>query len=326
MLMKMRIREAVSNYIADAVLILLALGFYRTNEYYTGFLNSEAQLALLYIAAAYLIFALPFYMFFPFKKSHVSKGMILFSALRKAACHNAISREEKVVLLFIAVKFFYIPLMLNFVFSNFHSLQSSAGSFVIQPSLADTISYYLYPLALSALFFIDTVFFMFGYLAEADFLKNSVRSVEMTFLGWAAALLTYPPFNSIFNRFFPWVANDYANFGEFTAFMRIIIIALIVIFVWATLSLGTKCSNLTNRGIVSRGPYKYVRHPAYVSKNAAWWLTIIPVLSIGSIIVMAAWSFLYYLRAVTEERHLSMDPEYVEYRKNVRYRFIPGVV
>lgn len=38
----------------------------------------------------------------------------------------------------------------------------------------------------------------------------------------------------------------------------------------ASLALGFKASNLTNRGIVSHGPYKYVRHPAYICKNLAW--------------------------------------------------------
>jgi protein-S-isoprenylcysteine O-methyltransferase Ste14 len=40
---------------------------------------------------------------------------------------------------------------------------------------------------------------------------------------------------------------------------------------------------------------------------------------------MAFWSFIYFLRAITEERHLSNDPEYVAYAQKVRYRFIPGV-
>ena len=107
--------------------------------------------------------------------------------------------------------------------------------------------------------------------------------------------------------------------------LRVAIIALIAIFVWATIALGTKCSNLTNRGIVGRGPYKYVRHPAYASKNAAWWLTVLPVLSFGAFVSMAAWSFLYYLRAATEERHLSRDADYVEYRKKVKHMFVPGI-
>jgi protein-S-isoprenylcysteine O-methyltransferase Ste14 len=40
---------------------------------------------------------------------------------------------------------------------------------------------------------------------------------------------------------------------------------------------------------------------------------------------MSFWSLLYFLRAITEERHLGNDPDYREYCKKVRYRFVPGV-
>jgi protein-S-isoprenylcysteine O-methyltransferase Ste14 len=31
------------------------------------------------------------------------------------------------------------------------------------------------------------------------------------------------------------------------------------------------------------------------------------------------------MRAITEERHLSQDPDYIQYKKDVPYRFIPKV-
>ena len=37
----------------------------------------------------------------------------------------------------------------------------------------------------------------------------------------------------------------------------------------ASIALNFKSSNLTNRGIVARGPYAIVRHPAYITKNLA---------------------------------------------------------
>ena len=38
-----------------------------------------------------------------------------------------------------------------------------------------------------------------------------------------------------------------------------------------------------------------------------------------------AWVYIYYLRAITEERHLIKDPEYQEYAKKVKHRFIPKI-
>ena len=48
-----------------------------------------------------------------------------------------------------------------------------------------------------------------------------------------------------------------------------------------------------------------------------------PMLQIVGMFLM---SFIYYWRAITEERHLSRDPEYRKYMAKVPYRFIPGVL
>jgi protein-S-isoprenylcysteine O-methyltransferase Ste14 len=40
----------------------------------------------------------------------------------------------------------------------------------------------------------------------------------------------------------------------------------------------------------------------------------------------AGWSFIYYMRAITEERHLlRANNGYAEYMRSVRWRFIPGI-
>ena len=154
-----------------------------------------------------------------------------------------------------------------------------------------------------------------------------MRSVEPTLLGWTVALVCYPPFNQVLGSNLGWYASDYVVYkGETITFiLRLAVLLSYFIYVGATVALGTKCSNLTNRGIVSRFPYSIVRHPAYSAKNLSWWLTIIPVLSVTSVLVMGVWTIIYMLRAFTEERHLLQDPDYQEYCKKVKYRFIPFV-
>ena len=116
------------------------------------------------------------------------------------------------------------------------------------------------------------------------------------------------------------------------------LIALMIIYSWASVALGFKASNLTNRGIVSRGPYAVVRHPAYVCKNLAWWIGALPTLyvlgSLGNVpallyalLSLMGWTMIYALRAITEERHLLLGNNgYAEYMARVRWRFIPGVI
>ena len=81
-----------------------------------------------------------------------------------------------------------------------------------------------------------------------------------------------------------------------------------------------------NRGIVSKGPFRWVRHPIYFG-----WL----ILSIGyamsypsdrNIMLIVTTLPLMVWRIDQEEAHLSADPEYRRYMDRVRYRLWPGVV
>ena len=219
--------------------------------------------------------------------------------------------------------------MLNFFFSKYHAIKYQLPNLLNSGNLLtiDGFNFLIFPFLLILIFLIDTLWFSFGYAFEAGFLKNTIRSVEPTILGWVVALICYPPFNEMFVRYVDWYSNEYIIFFNtpLTFVMRIIIIFFFLIYLSATFALGTKCSNLTNRGIVSRGPYAIIRHPAYISKNLAWWLTIIPIVSLPAILSMGAWSLIYHLRTITEERHLSQDPDYIEYKKKVKYRYIPWV-
>ena len=81
-----------------------------------------------------------------------------------------------------------------------------------------------------------------------------------------------------------------------------------------------------NRGIVSKGPFRWVRHPIYFG-----WL----VLSIGyamsfpserNVVLLVVAIPLTVWRIDQEEAHLSADPEYRHYMDRVPYRLLPGVV
>src|ERR1700689_3480104 len=81
-----------------------------------------------------------------------------------------------------------------------------------------------------------------------------------------------------------------------------------------------------NRGIVSKGPFRWVRHPIYIG-----WL----ILSIGYAtcyandrnvaLILATLVFMVW-RIDQEEELLSADPEYRRYMDRVRYRLLPGIV
>jgi len=81
-----------------------------------------------------------------------------------------------------------------------------------------------------------------------------------------------------------------------------------------------------NRGIVSNGPFRHVRHPIYFG-----WL----ILSIGYAMSYLSWRNVFLIAATLpfmvwrisqEETHLSADPEYRGYMNLVRFRLWPGVI
>ena len=66
-----------------------------------------------------------------------------------------------------------------------------------------------------------------------------------------------------------------------------LLVVLTGIYAWATVAFGLRFSNLTYRGVLTNGPYRYTRHPAYLSKNLYWWCATMPfIATTGSLVDM----------------------------------------
>lgn len=79
-----------------------------------------------------------------------------------------------------------------------------------------------------------------------------------------------------------------------------------------------------NRGIVTKGPFRFARHPIYVG----WFLLTMGYFLaypswINFLIVSAASPFMIW-RIFLEEQLLLEDSEYREYAQRVRFRLMPG--
>jgi protein-S-isoprenylcysteine O-methyltransferase Ste14 len=152
------------------------------------------------------------------------------------------------------------------------------------------------------------------------------RSAEPTMLGWAVALVCYEPFWSLIGKMYlsygtgfqwgAWLWNMPVLYGIWGS----AILVLTAIYVWATVIFGARFSNLTHRGIITNGPYRWTKHPAYVTKNLSWWMLSIPFMAQGTVdetlrhcLLLVGLNLVYLMRAKTEERHLSRDPDYVAY-------------
>ncbi|AOL24052.1 Isoprenylcysteine carboxyl methyltransferase (ICMT) family protein [Erythrobacter litoralis] len=182
------------------------------------------------------------------------------------------------------------------------------------------------------LFVIDVQIGTVGYLLTLRPLDAHIRSGNPFLGGWIAALLCYPPFvwgiigngNQILSY-----ERNVAGWGYWLEGQPALlwlwagmIVFLTLVYAWATIAFGIRFSNLTYRGVLTNGPYRFTRHPAYLSKNLFWWLTVMPFLvtsnsaadAVRNCFFLLLVNAIYYWRARTEEAHLlAEDAKYREY-------------
>ena len=220
-----------------------------------------------------------------------------------------------------AVKAFFLAFMLAVVPPGFGAVVRTDWRQAIGDPVA--LSGWL----ITGMFTVDCAFATVGYLLTFRPLDAHIRSASPFAAGWTAALICYPPFVLMDNGGPLDYHQGTAEWSHWLAGHPVLLaltggtlVALTAIYASATVAFGLRFSNLTNRGILTHGPYSWSRHPAYLSKNAFWWLSTLPVLSTGSAVdaaratlLLAAISGVYYWRAKTEERHLRLDPDYVAY-------------
>ncbi len=323
-------REILVNYLAAASLLTFGFLIYSFHPYYIQFFSEQARELFLYCWGAYLVL-LPFY-YTTLPTGYPTKSRLFWLAAA-GFLRRSLSAEEKVAVLAVVVKLFFLPLMIAWLFHHaketlFHlDVLMANGNFFPNG----------FWLLFNIVFLVDVGCFTVGYAVEHPRLGNEIRSVEPTAVGWIVTLICYPPFNGATQQMLGWHSGDYPAFEHPLAqyLSAALILAALVIYAWASAALNLKASNLTHRGIVDGGPYAWVRHPAYIAKNFSWWIGSLPILYgyaqrdasdlIYGIIGVAGWSAIYYLRAMTEERHLGADPAYAAYCEKVRYKFIPGV-
>ena len=219
------------------------------------------------------------------------------------------------------VKAFFLALMYSYLAGDVSYFRSVSFEVVFRDFQSS------YDFLWRSLFMLDVVLSAVGYILTLRILDAHMRSVEPTVTGWAAALVCYAPFWAIVYRELLNYDSDGLTWGTWLVGYPQLYIAwgsaillLVVIYVLSTVSFGLRFSNLTHRGIITNGPYRYCKHPAYVSKNISWWLISIPFISTGSIseailhcLMLIVVNMIYFIRARTEERHLSRDPVYVQY-------------
>lgn len=238
--------------------------------------------------------------------------------LRQRRWHWA---EQKELLLAWLVKLIFIPLMYSWL------MMATEGLLAFNPSLTPAAiiqGLYLYGLA------IDLLIATAGYLFASRLLGNAVMSTDKSWSGWLVCLLCYPPliwvFQQIKQQTNDLIWTDWLQPHQPLFWFWATAVSLTWLVYWlSTLHFGLRFANLSWRGLVNTGPYRWVRHPAYLSKNLYWWLYLVPFYGVASsyeltrnLLGLCFVSLVYFLRAYTEERHLKQFVEYRDYVEHMR--------
>jgi protein-S-isoprenylcysteine O-methyltransferase Ste14 len=218
------------------------------------------------------------------------------------------------------IKAFFLPLFIVFTHNQLGGILTYdlAGLKASDLRLFHFLSDLIYAL--------DVLYATVGYILSFRVIDTHLRTAEPTMLGWLVALECYQPFwGRIFSAnylhyegpgFESWLAGHETLRWAWAG----AILSLEGIYLLATFAFGVRFSNLTHRGILTNGPYRFTKHPAYIAKNLSWWLITLPFVphhgwqdAVKSSLGLLGVGFIYFMRAKTEERHLSRDPVYVQY-------------
>lgn len=278
-------------------------------------------LALLWMFAPALVVAIPAYLWITDARMAEPRDGLYMAGLlvlgRTAGVDWGKLRQHGLGWL---VKGFFLPLMLTFLINDIRWWTT------VDLAVELSVRHGWYEVAYRVFFMTDVLWATVGYLMTMRLLNTHIRSSEPTYLGWIVCLVCYPPFWPLFYaNFVPY--NDDLTWGPWlndvpvvALLWAIAILTTVAVYVWATVSFGIRFSNLTHRGIITNGPYRFTKHPAYISKNLSWWLVSVPFVStagsgeaVRMCLMLLIVNGIYYLRAITEERHLSSDPVYLQY-------------
>lgn len=301
-----------------AVVALLAAVFWLLPEYRGG-MYQPAWVAAVQLAPYFAVLAIAYVAFVDRAMKEPEDGLFWFGRLLLLD-HNPARRPLlRQFALGWVVKGFFAPIMFHGLVQNSETLMRSSFD------LASLSFAQIYALATLCLFWTDVMIACVGYVFALRLFDTHIRSSEPTAFGWFVCLMCYPPFQNVMMvQYFATSPQNavrlLADWPMLQMVWGLAALALLVVYTLSTVAFGCRFSNITHRGVIVSGPYRWSKHPAYVSKNLYWWLAHAPFIPVAGAsealrfcLLMLCVNAIYYLRARTEERHLSHDPAYVAY-------------
>ena len=289
--------------------------YHRT--YYRSFFESVGI-----VLPWFILLAIPYFVYVEWRLPKEEGGMwntALFATARWSEVDWSCLRQHALGWL---VKAFFLPIMFGDIVNNIGALR------VANWDLASLDFVPVFTLLFDSLILLELVFVSAGYVFTCRLFDSHIRRVEDTLFGWTVALISYTPFLGLFYvRYFNYSADNIDWLVWLGANPKLVvawgsaILVLLFLHLWSDACFGLRFSNLTNRGIITNGPFRFCKHPAYLIKNLRWWLVSVPFIALDPVeglrlsLLLVCVNMLYTVRGYTEEKLLSRDPTYVAYAK-----------
>ena len=342
------VKKSIARYFVWLAIIFSAYIFYKTAPYYSTQAHRPNILFFEYLLSLYIIAGLPYFFFTGILKAsrtedfydpairiiHIVKQFLL--RLLRGDDAQSVGRvfqnkTNRKVLFNLLMRAYFIPVMFVQLYVNLsHSLTLSANEFYDFNTLA--ILYWI----TTVLWLTDITNASLSYGIESRWIENRSRSIDMTVTGWLVCLCCYAPLNDLTEWAFFFAPNVVTNETSgliinninFLYTIKIIEILLLSAHIYTDVSLGPSVANITLKKLQTKGFYGIIRHPGTTLKLTFWLFQSIFYKQFWQLKVIFGyimWTAIYIARALTEERHLVQHEEYREYKKKVKYRFIPKI-
>ena len=161
----------------------------------------------------------------------------------------------------------------------------------------------------------------YGLIILLYFLRSPARSTSKSWVANAVAVATtFLPF------LIPFLEGSTPSNRTVVFLANLIILVGVGLAVYSLNSLGRNLSIIPQaRNLVHNGPYRFVRHPLYLSEGISLFGVVLANISATKIFILLTILLCQVYRAIQEERLLAGHfPEYRGYQSRTS-RFIPGI-
>ncbi len=337
--LKQVIPKAIGKYILWGLTIYAVTKFYGAHALYKEYTPNTRRFFGDFLTL-YLVLGLP-YFFLAEKFRYCTDNVLgdpylrILSLLKclkngqfRVIGRRLASKSYKRIYLMAIIRIHYIPIMFEQVYNGLNGVTTVLQQAEFQWNIVTTVL-----IATPLVWAIDANNGGIGYFWESWFTKSRFREIDLHPWHWIVVLMCYTPFLGLAVKFvpFPSLPSDSARLisnGTVNFAIETVLLIFLVLYVLSGSALNFSTSNLCYKKIQTRGPYAIVRHPATSFKLLYFFLGFFryrAAYNFAGFLCYIVWVTVYICRALVEEDFLKKFPDYRNYMKKTRYRFIPRV-